>query len=112
VQTNAPKRLKIVKATNRKTAGFTLTELMVVLACLAILAATLLPALAATKLKELSTQCVDNLRQLTAAGIDYQTENKGIPFFLGAGHLWSASLNAVQSGGGIHLLCRWPRLQP
>jgi prepilin-type N-terminal cleavage/methylation domain-containing protein/prepilin-type processing-associated H-X9-DG protein len=104
VQTNAPKRLKIVKATNRKTAGFTLTELLVVLACLAILAATLLPALAATKLKELSTQCVDNLRQLTAAGIDYQTENKGIPWGQ-VNRLWFTPLNAVQNGEGIHWLC-------
>jgi prepilin-type N-terminal cleavage/methylation domain-containing protein/prepilin-type processing-associated H-X9-DG protein len=93
-----------VKATNRKRNGFTLTELLVVLACLAILAATLLPALAATKLKELSTQCVNNLRQLTAAGIDYQTENKGIPWGQ-VNRLWFTPLNAVQNGEGIHLLC-------
>jgi len=93
-----------VKANNRKRTGFTLTELLVVMAAVAILTATLLPALAATKLKELSTQCVDNLRQLTVAGIDCQTENKGIPF-IGESYLWSASLNAMQNGRGIHLLC-------
>jgi len=93
-----------VKANNRKRTGFTLTELLVVIAAVAILAATLLPALAATKLKELSTQCVDNLRQLTAAGMDCQTENKGIPWE-GPNQLWSASLNAAQNGRGIHLLC-------
>ncbi len=93
-----------MKANDRKRKGFTLTELLVVVAAVAVLAATLLPALAATKLKELSTQCVNNLRQLTAAGIDCQTENKGIPFE-GPNQLWSASLNAVQNGGGIHLLC-------
>jgi prepilin-type N-terminal cleavage/methylation domain-containing protein/prepilin-type processing-associated H-X9-DG protein len=93
-----------VKANNRKRTGFTLTELLVVMAAVAILAATLLPALAATKLKELSTQCVDNLRQLTAAGIDYQTENKGIPWGQ-VNRLWFTPLNAVQNGKGIHLLC-------
>jgi prepilin-type N-terminal cleavage/methylation domain-containing protein/prepilin-type processing-associated H-X9-DG protein len=93
-----------MKATETKNSGFTLTELLVVLACLAVLAATLLPALAATKLKELSTQCVDNLRQLTAAGMDYQTENKGIPWGQ-VSRLWFTPLNAVQNGGSIHLLC-------
>jgi prepilin-type N-terminal cleavage/methylation domain-containing protein/prepilin-type processing-associated H-X9-DG protein len=93
-----------VKANNRKRNGFTLTELLVVLACLAILAATLLPALAATKLKELSTQCVNNLRQLTAAGIDCQTENKGIPWE-GPSQLWLGPLNTSQNSKAIHLLC-------
>jgi len=93
-----------VKANNRKRTGFTLTELLVVIAAVAILAATLLPGLAATKLKELSTQCVDNLRQLTAAGIDYQTENKGIPFE-GPNQLWLGPLNTSQNSKAIHLLC-------
>jgi len=93
-----------VKATNGKVAGFTLTELLVVIAAIAILAATLLPALAATKLKELSTQCVDNLRQLTAAATVYQTEKKGIPFANSA-QLWLAPLNTSQNSKAIHLLC-------
>jgi prepilin-type N-terminal cleavage/methylation domain-containing protein/prepilin-type processing-associated H-X9-DG protein len=93
-----------VKATNRKITGFTLTELLVVIAAVAILVATLLPGLAATKLKELSTQCVDNLRQLTVAGMDCQTENKGIPFE-GPSQLWLGPLNTSQNGRGIHLLC-------
>jgi len=93
-----------VKANDRKRKGFTLTELLVVVAAVAVLAATLLPALAATKLKELSTQCVDNLRQLTVAGTDCQTENKGIPWE-GASQLWSTSLNTVQNSKAIHLLC-------
>jgi len=93
-----------MKATETRNSGFTLTELLVVMAAVAILAATLLPALAATKLKELSTQCVDNLRQLTAAGIDYQTENKGVPWGQ-VNRLWFTPLNAVQNGGSIHLLC-------
>ena len=68
-----------MKATNQKEAGFTLTELLVVLGCLALLTATLLPALAATKLKELSTQCLGNLRQLAMTASIYQTENNSIP---------------------------------
>ncbi len=103
--TNAPKRLKIVKATNRKVTGFTLTELLVVLAAVAILAATLLPGLAATKLKELSTQCVDNLRQLTAAATVYQTENVNIAYGTDLHRLWFVPLTTLQNAAAIHLSC-------
>ncbi|MGB7768151.1 MAG: prepilin-type N-terminal cleavage/methylation domain-containing protein [Verrucomicrobiia bacterium] len=91
-----------MKATETKTSGFTLTELLVVIATVAILAATLLPALAATKLRELSAQCLGNLRQLTMAATVYQTENKSIPW--GGNQLWPASLNTAQNTGA-DLLC-------
>jgi prepilin-type N-terminal cleavage/methylation domain-containing protein/prepilin-type processing-associated H-X9-DG protein len=100
----AQERLGLMKATNRKNDGFTLTELLVVLGCLALLAATLLPALAATKLKELSTQCLGNLRQLAMAASIYQTENDSIPWS-GVNQLWFTPLNSVQNSGALHLLC-------
>jgi prepilin-type processing-associated H-X9-DG protein len=93
-----------MKATNRKKAGFTLTELLVVLGCVTLLAATLLPALAATKLKELSTQCLGNLRQLAMTASIYQTENKNIPW-QAVDQLWFTPLNSVQHSGALHLLC-------
>ncbi len=96
-----------MKATNRKKAGFTLTELLVVLGCVTLLAATLLPALAATKLKELSTQCLGNLRQLAMAASIYQTENKNIPYgpYGSLSQLWLGPLSTPQNSGTIHLLC-------
>ena len=47
--------------------GFTLVELLVVLASIALLAVTLIPALASAKPNSLAFQCMNNLRQWGAA---------------------------------------------
>jgi prepilin-type N-terminal cleavage/methylation domain-containing protein len=56
---------------NQKTQpGFTLTEMLVVIAIIGILAALILPALAAAKERGYRAQCVNNLKQM---GISFQT---------------------------------------
>ncbi|MGA9777272.1 MAG: prepilin-type N-terminal cleavage/methylation domain-containing protein [Limisphaerales bacterium] len=60
---------------DRPRRGFTLTELLVVLATLAILAALMLPALAGTQPRSKAFQCLNNMRQLALAWTLYASEN-------------------------------------
>src|ERR1700742_2270061 len=62
---------------NRKSSGFTLTEMLVVIAVIGILAALLLPALSGGKAKARNSVCANNLRQLGIATRLYSEDNNG-----------------------------------
>jgi len=61
--------------------GFTLIELLVVIAIIGILAAMLLPVLAKSKLKAEGIMCMNNMRQLTLAWLQYSHDSRDqIPY--------------------------------
>ena len=64
-------------SSQKQSRGFTLTELLVVMAILALLAATLLPALAGTKRNSKRAQCLSNLRQIYVGCSMYANDFNG-----------------------------------
>ena len=74
----APKKSSSRSRRKRSSTGFSLVELLIVIAIIAILAALLLPALAGAKAKAQTISCLNNLKQLAVATQAYMADNRGL----------------------------------
>ena len=75
---------------NKNASAFTLIELLVVIAIIAILAAILLPVMAAAQRRAQQVYCTNNLKQLTQASLMYVDDN----------HVWVGATNPASGTYG------------
>ena len=96
--------------TRIKELAFTLVELFVVLAILAILAASLLPALARTRSSAQRIQCANNLKQVGLAFRTWAIDNDGNMPMAVSGQMGGArdSVGFNTHGAGLNTRRRLP----
>jgi prepilin-type N-terminal cleavage/methylation domain-containing protein/prepilin-type processing-associated H-X9-DG protein len=81
--------------------GFTLVELLVVIAIIGILVGLLLPAINAAREAGRRTQCTNNLKNIAAAIVNYETANRSFPPGRAGCDLYSTTPCLTSTGGPL-----------
>jgi prepilin-type N-terminal cleavage/methylation domain-containing protein/prepilin-type processing-associated H-X9-DG protein len=71
--------MMFMQTKTKRTAGFTLIELLVVIAIIAVLIALLLPAVQSAREAARRTQCVNNLKQIGLATLNFESTYSQLP---------------------------------
>lgn len=102
------------RITKWKNTGFTLLELLVTIAIIAILAALLLPAVNRSKGRALNTICIGNFKQLTACWRMYADDNGGklVPVNFKFKSTASVNSNAWVRGSMDDNVAEYPPIEP
>jgi prepilin-type N-terminal cleavage/methylation domain-containing protein/prepilin-type processing-associated H-X9-DG protein len=82
--------------------GFTLIELLVVIAIIAVLIALLLPAVQAAREAARRAQCVNNLKQLALAALNYESTNGALQPV----QVWATDARGVCTATGLGAFTR------
>jgi len=69
----------LVSSRSHRSDGFTLVELLVVIAIIGTLVALLIPAVQAARATARQTQCMNNLKQLGMAVVNFETSKQRLP---------------------------------
>jgi prepilin-type N-terminal cleavage/methylation domain-containing protein/prepilin-type processing-associated H-X9-DG protein len=91
--------------TLRRRDGFTLIELLVVIAIIAVLIALLLPAVQSAREAARRAQCVNNLKQIALAAMNYESSNSCLP---GGSYSISGANWAALTGAGYYVWGTYP----
>lgn len=95
------------RSVGRRVGGFTLVELLVVVAVIALLIAVLLPTLGGARDSARSLQALSNMRQLAIGWAIYASDADGVVVAGQPGRYADERLNVYDVGNGEHYRPRW-----